>query len=116
MVIKPPKTETDADRFSGPALASHGIYIRGKVIWALFDDLATRIYMVSSFETALGAAQEGGSVVINYINPIPNMVWYASVFWLEDRPRANRYCHSIALEVAGARQGVLEAPVGLVLC
>ena len=28
---KPPKTKRSTDRFGGPALASHGIYVRGKV-------------------------------------------------------------------------------------
>ena len=56
----PPKQGQAANRFSGPALAPHGIYARGKAIRALFDGLATRNHRVGSFETALGAAQAGG--------------------------------------------------------
>ena len=68
LVLPPPETGTSAGRFGGPALALHGTYIRGKAIGALFDGLATRNHRVGSFETALGAAQVGNSVVINGIN------------------------------------------------
>ena len=37
IVLKPPKTETSADRFYDPILAPHEIYLRGKAIWALFE-------------------------------------------------------------------------------
>ena len=56
----PPKQGQAADRFSGPALVPHGIYVREKAIRTLFDGLATRNHRVGSFETALGAAQAGG--------------------------------------------------------
>ena len=63
----PPKQGQAADRFSGPALAPHEIYVRGKAIRTLFDGLATRNYRVGLFETALGASQEGDSCVVNCI-------------------------------------------------
>ena len=73
LVLKPPKTGTSADRFGGPALVLHGIYIRGKATGAIFDGLATRNHKVGSFETALGAAQEeGNSVVVNCTKPLQN--------------------------------------------
>ena len=61
----PPKQGQATDRFSGPALAPHGIYVRGKAVRTLFDGFATRNYRVGSFETALGASQEGDSGVVN---------------------------------------------------
>ena len=68
----PPKQGQAANRFSGPALAPHGIYARGKAIRALFDGLATRNHRVGSFETALGASQEDDSGVVNCMRPPPN--------------------------------------------
>ena len=68
----PPKQGQATDRFSGPALAPHGIYVRGKAIRTLFGGLATRNYRVGSFETALGASQEGDSGVVNCITPPQN--------------------------------------------
>ena len=51
----------------------HGIYVRGKAIRTLFVGLATRNYRVGSFETVLGASQEGDSGVVNCIRtPPPN--------------------------------------------
>ena len=61
------KTDTSDDRFYEPALAPHGIYLRGKAIWALSNGLVTRNHRAGSFETVRGAALEGGSVVINCI-------------------------------------------------
>ena len=73
LLLTPPQTGTSADRFGGPALVFHGIYIRGKAPGAIFDGLATRNHEVGSFETALGAAQEeGNSVVVNCIKPLQN--------------------------------------------
>ena len=68
----PPKQGQAANRFSGPALAPHGIYARGKAIRALFDGLATRNHRVGSFETALGASQEDDSGVVNCMRTPPN--------------------------------------------
>ena len=66
----PPKQGQATDRFSGPALAPHGIYVRGKAIRTLYNGLAKRNYRVGSFETALGASQqEGDSGVVNCMNP-----------------------------------------------
>ena len=36
------KTDTSDDRFYEPALALHGIYLRGKAIWTLSNGLVTR--------------------------------------------------------------------------
>ena len=63
IVLKSLKAKRGADRFSGLAIAPHGIYFRGKAIRTLFDGLVTRNYQVGSFETICCAAQEGGSAV-----------------------------------------------------
>ena len=64
LLLNPPKTGTSADRFGGPALVLHGIYIRGKATGAIFDGLATRNHKVGSFETALGAAHRRRAVLL----------------------------------------------------
>ena len=69
----PPKQGQATDRFSGPALTPHGIYVREKAIRTLFDGLATRNHRVASFETALGAAQAGDSGVVNRIRKPPKI-------------------------------------------
>ena len=70
--LKPPKTDTSADRFYDPTLATHGIYFRGKAIWSLLNGLVSRNHRAGSFETILGAALEGGSVVVNCIKTTKN--------------------------------------------
>ena len=58
--LKPPKIDTSADRFYDPALATHGIYFRGKAIRTLSNGLVTRNHWAGSVETILGAALEAG--------------------------------------------------------
>ena len=67
-----------ADHSCDPALAPHGIYVRGKAIWALPNGLVTRNHRVGSFEPICGAAQAGDSaVVVNCIkNDISPKVFY----------------------------------------
>ena len=62
--LKPPKTGARADRSCDMAPAPHGIYVRGKEIWALSNGLVTRIRKGGSFEPICGAAQAGGSAVV----------------------------------------------------
>ena len=67
----PPKQGQATDRFSGPELVPHGIYVREKAIRTLFDGLATRNHRLGSFETSPGASQAGDSGVVNRIRTPP---------------------------------------------
>ena len=71
------KTDTSDGGFYEPALAPHGIYLRGKAIWTLSFGLVTRNHRAGSFETVRGAALEGGSVVINCIKKMQKKLCHA---------------------------------------